>query len=31
MEDYYLWILAGGVGAILLVLLSYMGFFSLNF
>ncbi|KAK8830135.1 hypothetical protein AV274_1196 [Blastocystis sp. ATCC 50177/Nand II] len=28
MEDYYLWILAGGVGAILLVLLSYMGFFS---
>ena len=28
MEDYFLWIIVGGVGAILLVLLSYMGFFS---
>ena len=28
MEEYYLWILVGGLGAILLVLLSYMGCFS---
>lgn len=28
MDGYILWSIVGGVGAIIIVILSYMGFFS---
>lgn len=31
MEDYFIWAITGGIISLVIVLLSYMGFFSFDY